>query len=77
VPDIGVEAKVFGWLAEHSLEGKQVSGVRPARLAGFPALHHADAAAVRVAEMAEPEPGLANQARELILAQVRPDACLA
>jgi len=27
--------------------------------------------------MAEPEPGLANQARELILAQVRPDACLA
>jgi hypothetical protein len=51
--------------------------MRASRLAGFPALHHADAAAVRVAEMAEPKPGLAYQACELILAQVRPDTRLA
>src|SRR5260370_34187251 len=75
--EVGVEAEVLDRLAEHGLKGEQVPGVRPARLAGFPALHHADAAAVGVAEVAEPEPGLAYQARKLFLAQGRPDTRLA
>ena len=46
MPEVSVKAEVFDRLAEHGLEGEQVPGVRPACLAGFPALHHADAAAV-------------------------------
>lgn len=71
--NVGIEAEVLRRLAEHAFQGEQIAGVRSARFAGLPPLHHARRAAVGVRTGLES--GLADTAGEFMLADVSLDPC--